>query len=135
MEREYPGPDTGKIELERILKCMKENKYEDTDSLNRGEFTGCYKLDFVKEIMYSDKEGNYINDRRIKVTIEFDTSFDYKTEYNEDKKGDFKYNNENADKAHHFIQQIIDGTISSKKGGQRKKNRKTRKQYNKFSFA
>ena len=25
MEREYPGPDTGKIELERILKCMKEN--------------------------------------------------------------------------------------------------------------
>jgi len=129
MEREYPGPDTGKIELERILKCMKENKYEYTDSLNRGEFTGCYKLDFVKEIMYSDKEGTYINDRHIKVTIQFDTSFDYKTEYNKDINGDFDYDDyNNKKKAQKFIKKLMNDTYdskSSKKGGQ--KNRKTKK--------
>ena len=59
-------------------------------------------LFFVKEINYSDKEGTYINDRRIKITIEFDTCFDYKSEYN----------NTNDDKAHHFIKQIIDNTYN-----------------------
>jgi hypothetical protein len=129
MEREYPGQDTGKIELERILNCMKENKYDYTDSLDEGEFGGCYKLNFVKEIMYSDKKGNYINDRRIKVTIEFDTSYDYKNKYNKDKKGDFDYeNDENKNKAKNFIKNLMNdtyGSNSSKKGGQ--KNRKTKK--------
>ena len=106
MEREYPGPDTGEIELQRIIIFMKENKYEYIELLDQGEFDGCYNLHFKKDIMYSDKEGTYINDRRIKVTIEFDTSFDYKTEYN-NMNGDFIYNNMNANKAHHFIQQII----------------------------
>jgi hypothetical protein len=136
MERKYPGPDTGKIELERILNCMKENKYERTDSLDEGEFGDCYKLNFVKEIMYSDTEGTYINDQRIKVTIEFDTSFDLNTNY-KDKNGVFEYNDKNTKKAQEFIEQIIDGTYDSKsikkgsikKGGQRKtkKNRKTKK--------
>lgn len=123
MERKSPGPDTGKIELQRIINCMKENKYNYTGSLDEGEYSGYYKLDFLKEIMYSDIKGNYINDRHIKVTIEFDTSFDYKTEYNED----FDYNSE---KAQMFIDKIIDGTYdskSNKKGGQRKtkKNKKS----------
>jgi len=107
MEREYPDQDTGKIELERIIKCMKENKYEYIDSLDQGEVNGCYNIHFIKEIKYSDKEGTYINDRRIKVTIEFDTSFDYKNDY-KDKHGDFNYNNENADNVYYFIQHIID---------------------------
>jgi hypothetical protein len=129
MERKYPGPDTGKIELERILNCMKENKYNYTGSLDEGEYSGCYNLIFEKEIMYSDKEGTYINDRRIKVTIEFDTSFDYNTNY-KDKNEDFEYNDKNSKKAQKFIEQIIDGTYdskSSKKGGQRKtkKNKKS----------
>jgi len=128
MEREYPGPDTGKIELQRIINCMKENKYNYTDSLDAGEYSGYYNLIFEKEIMYSDKEGTYINDRHIKVTIQFDTSYDYKTEYNKDRNGDFKYNDENAKKAKKFIKKIMNDTYdsnSSKKGGQ--KNRKTKK--------
>ena len=47
MEKEYPGPDTGKIELQRIINYMRENKYEYTDSLDKGDFYGCYKLNFV----------------------------------------------------------------------------------------
>lgn len=110
MEKEYPGPDTGKIELQRIINCMRENNYEYIDSLDKGDFYGCYKLNFVKEIKYSDKEGTYINDRRIKITIEFDTSFDYKSEYT-NTNGDFIYNNINSDKAHYFIKQIIDNKL------------------------
>ena len=133
MEREYPGPDTGKIELKRILNCMKENKYHQSDSLDAGEYAGCYKLDFIKEIMYSDKEETYINDRRIKVTIEFDTSYDYKTEYNKDRNGDFDYNDKNAKNAQKFIKKLMNDTYdsnSSKKGGQN--NRKTKKKTNKL---
>lgn len=123
MEREYPGPDTGKIELQRILNCMKENKYNYTDELEKGKFDGCYNLIFEKEIMYSDKDGTYINDRRIKVSIEFDTSFDYKNEYVKDRRGDFNYNNENAEQAQKFIKKIMKDTYdsnSSKKGGKEK---------------
>jgi hypothetical protein len=104
MERKYPGPDTGKIELQRIIKCMKENKYEyDENNLEAGVFDGCYTLHFVKQIDYSDTEGTNINDRRIKVTIEFDTSFDYETKYQTNKHGDFIYNNINNSNARNFI--------------------------------
>jgi hypothetical protein len=132
MERDYPGEDTGKIELQRILNCLKDNKYEYMDSLEPGKFDGCYNVKFKKDIMYSDKEGTYINDRHINVTIEFDTSFDYKTEYIKDRNGDFQYNSKNADKAQQFIEQVMDDTYdspsaSSKKGGRRKKTRKNKK--------
>lgn len=125
MERDYPDEDTGKIELQRILNCLKENKYE-MDSLEPGKFDGYYNISFKKEIMYSDKEGTYINDRHIKVTIDFDTSFDYNTEYIKDRNDDFQYNSKNADKAQQFIQQLMDDA-SSKKGGRRKKTRKNNK--------
>lgn len=111
MERKYPGPDTGKRELQRIINCMKENKYEYDESLYAGKYEGYYKLNFVKQINYSDIEGTNINDRRIKVTIEFDTSFDYETEYKKNIDGDFFYDdNTNANKAYKFIKQIIDNT-------------------------
>ena len=125
MERDYPDEDTGKIELQRILNCLKENKY-DMDSLEPGKFDGYYNISFKKHIMYSDKEGTYINDRHIKVTIDFDTSFDYNTEYIKDRNDDFQYNSKNADKAQQFIQQLMDDA-SSKKGGRRKKTRKNKK--------
>jgi hypothetical protein len=136
MEREdrERGPDTGKIELQRILNFMKENKYHPTDSLYAGDYDGYYKLDFVKEIMYSDQERNYINDRHIKVTIEFDTSYDFKNEY--DINGDFDHENgKNKKKAKLFIKNLMndtydDDTKSSKKGG--RKNRKTKKKTNKL---
>jgi hypothetical protein len=48
MEREERGPDTGKIELQRILNCMKENKYNYTDSLDAGDYDGYYNLIFEK---------------------------------------------------------------------------------------
>ena len=96
------------------------------DSLEPGKFDGYYNISFKKEIMYSDKEGTYINDRHIKVTIDFDTSFDYNTEYIKDRNDDFQYNSKNADKAEQFIQQLMDDA-SSKKGGRRKKTRKNKK--------
>ena len=76
MEREDTGPDTGEIELQRILTCLKENGYT-FESLEDGVGYGCMIAKFNKEIAYSDADGNYINDRKIDVKIEFDTDFDY----------------------------------------------------------
>ena len=49
MEIEYPGPDTGKIELQRIINCMKENNYEYDEYLYAGKYDGCYKLKFEED--------------------------------------------------------------------------------------
>jgi hypothetical protein len=45
---------------------------------------------FSKDIRYSDKDGNYINDRFIKIKIEFDSDFDYTNNYN-NISGDFVF--------------------------------------------
>jgi hypothetical protein len=77
MDRERPGQDTGKIELEKILNCLKENHYV-FEGLEEGNMQGYMVANFKKDIMYSDKVGNYINDRYIKIKIEILTTVDFK---------------------------------------------------------
>jgi hypothetical protein len=129
MEREDTGPDTGEIELQRILTCLKENGYT-FESLEDGVWYGCMIAKFNKAIAYSDADGNYINDRKIDVKIEFDTDFDYtkkkeynkKTGYDED---DYEYKGfeANEKKGRAFIKKLF-GNLS---GGGRRGTRKNRK--------
>jgi hypothetical protein len=107
----------GKKELKRILKCMNVNNSDDT-SLERGEFD-YYKFNLTKR-----PDGS--NDHTIKVTIEFSTVFDDKHTYEKDDDNNVIDNDENKDKADNFIKKLKTDT-STKKGGQKKKQRKTRK--------
>ena len=107
MERDNPGPDTGKIELERIINCLKENHYEFED-LEESRYQGFMVANFKKDINYSDIEGNYINDRHIRITIEFDSDFDYNNTY-KDREGDFVFDSE---KGEQFIQQLLDNNYA-----------------------
>ena len=68
MDREVNGKDTGKIELENIINCLKENHYVFED-LEEAHMEGSMVANFEKNIKYSDKDGNYINDRFIKIKI------------------------------------------------------------------
>jgi hypothetical protein len=109
MDRENINEDTGKIELERILECLKKNNYEFED-LEQSYMYGYMIANFKKDIKYSDKNGNYINDRYIKIKIEFDSDFDYQNEYN-DKKGDYNFD---SSKGIAFITNIFNSTYDKK---------------------
>jgi len=74
--------DTGKLELDKVIKFLKDNGYKYID-VRPAEYCryivyGSVIADFEKEITYTDKIGNWINDRNIKISIEIDDDFDYK---------------------------------------------------------
>jgi hypothetical protein len=102
------GPDTGKIELKRILNCLKENGYAFED-IEESNHYGFMVANFEKDIQYSDVKGNYINDRHIKIQIEFDSDFDYKTSY-KDRNDDFLFDNSKGER---FIQKLLHDDTSS----------------------
>ena len=112
---ENPGK-TGKTELKRIIKCMKDYEYDET-YLEPGESDGDYKFRLIKRLH---------EDHTIKVTIDFPTAIDKHT-YTKDDNGNFLYEDiNNSSRAHQFIKKLIPHN-SIKKGGQKKKQRKTRK--------
>ena len=121
MDREVNGKDTGKIELENIINCLKENHYVFED-LEEAHMEGSMVANFEKNIKYSDKDGNYINDRFIKIKIEFDSDFDYKNDYT-DRNGDLVFN---RDKGIKFIEKLFDGAYDTS-GGSRKRIIKRKK--------
>jgi len=93
--------------------------------LEKGDFDGDYIFTLTKRV-------DFTSDDTIKVTIEFPTVID-KNEYEKKANGDFLYNDGNRQKALQFIKdrarQFIEKLIhnSTKKGGQKKKQRKTKK--------
>jgi hypothetical protein len=105
MERENLDEDTGKIELERIFNFLKKNNYE-FKNLEKANMNGFMIAKFKKDIKYSDKNGNYINDSYIKVKIEFDSDFDYKNEY-KDKEGEYIFDHS---KGISFVTNILNNT-------------------------
>ena len=114
------GPDTGKIELQKIINFLKENNYVFED-LEEATTVGSIVANFEKNIKFSDEYGNYINDRYIRIKIEFDSDFDYKNKNKyKDSEGDFLFDNE---KGTEFIQKLIYNSY----GGSRKKIIKRKK--------
>ena len=108
MDREFPKEDTGKIELERILNCLKQNNYE-FRHLSETNMYGHMIANFKKYISYSDKNGNCINDHYIKIKIEFSTDYDYKNNYNDDN-DEFIFD---IVKGENFIQNLMTSTYDN----------------------
>jgi len=108
--------NSGKIELKRIINCMKDYEY-DENSLEPGKFDGSYIFNLNKRVDYS-------RDETIKVTIEFSTVFDDENTYEEDDYN-FLYNVENNEKAHNFINKLMNDDLT-KKGGQKRMTTKKR---------
>ena len=110
--------NSGKIELKRIINCMKDYEYDD-NSLKQGEFDGSYIFNLHKRVDYS-------SDDTIKVTIEFSTDFDNENTYEKDAYENFLYSDENNEKAHDFINKLINDDLT-KKGGQKRRTKKRNK--------
>ena len=109
--------NSGKIELKRIINCMKDYEY-DENSLEPSKFDGSYIFNLHKRVDYS-------RDDTIKVTIEFSTVFDDENTYETDDYN-FLYNVENNEKAHNFINKSMKDDLT-KKGGQKRETKKRNK--------
>ena len=88
---------------------------------------------FNKDIKYADRTGNYVNDKNIKISVEFDRDFDYKNDYNNydnEEEGEYKFDrNKGAD----FITKLFSSTYGGRsiKGTRRHKKNTKRTQKNK----
>jgi hypothetical protein len=112
--------DTGKKELEKIFTCLKENEYKFED-LEKADMEGYIIANFTKDINYTDKAGNYINDRYITIKIEFDSYFDYKNNYR-DTNDEFSFEN---DKGTEFVKKLLDNNYGGSSRKRIIKHKKT----------
>lgn len=114
------GEDTGKKELEKIFTCLKYNEYIFED-LEQADMEGYIIANFTKDIKYTDKTGNSINDRYIKIKIEFDSYFDYKNNYR-DTNDEFSFEN---DKGTEFVKKLLDNNYGGSSRKRIIKHKKT----------
>jgi len=118
------GPDTNFREVKKIVDCLTKNGYEFEGTRNavygRNIYSDDAIADFSKELKYSEKNGNYINDSKINVAIHFEKRADYEN-FKEDKDGDKVYIGD----SHTFIHDLIEENKGSSGGTRRKNKRKT----------
>jgi hypothetical protein len=110
--------DTGKKELQKIINCLKANNYNFED-LEQTKSHGYMIANFKKDIKYTDRSGNDINDRYIKIKIEFDSDFDYKTNY-KNGEGDSVFDSK---KGNEFIEKILSNSYGAEKELKEKKKK------------
>ena len=70
--------DTGKIELQSIIDFLIKTGYQFESSRDSSSYYQHSVASFTKDIKYTDKYGDWINDRHIRIKIEYDNDFDYK---------------------------------------------------------
>ena len=63
--------------MEKLLEFLNNNDYH-YKNVHKTIQYGYSLVEFKKEISYTDKSGNWINDRHIKIYVEYDDDFDYK---------------------------------------------------------
>jgi len=68
--------NTGKLEMSKIIQFLIENDYKYENNVFGCFYHNYSVAEFNKNISYSDKNGNWINDNHIKISIEFNDDFD-----------------------------------------------------------
>jgi hypothetical protein len=111
------GPDTGIIEIKRLLKCLLANNYEFEGTSEEDRYPDAATAHFTKPLDFSDTDGNSINDSYIKVSIQFETRADYK-HFEKNENEDNVYAGDTND----FISGLIEETHKTLR-----KKRRTRK--------
>ncbi len=104
----------GLIELKQIINCVSRNGYTyEGERRSGGWMRGWhhYKVaEFEKDIRYSEKSGNYINDAHIRVMIEYSLGFNEKNQDNYDEELD-DYKEYDYSKYDPFMQKLVNKII------------------------
>ena len=80
MDREVQdrGVDTNMQEVRKLLHCLVTNGYIFNDIQEDSSYPDDAIAYFSKDLDYTDTDGNYINDSKIKISIQFEKRADYK---------------------------------------------------------
>lgn len=122
--------NTNMIQVKELLQFLVTNGYEfegtreAVDSRYR-RYPDDAIADFSKDIKYSEENGNYINDSKIKVSVHFEKRADY-TNFKENEKGDNEYIGDPETFITGLIEEIKDSR-SARGSKYKRKKRKTRK--------
>jgi len=113
-------------DMPKMIKFLQDNGYEFQNIVYNPRVEDRARAIFEKMTHIMEVGGNDINDATITVTVDFDTRFDYKNGVVDEEEGmiyDF-----DEDKAHDFIEKIMNGTYGGgKRKGRKGSRRKTRK--------
>jgi hypothetical protein len=113
-------------DMPKMIKFLQDNGYEFQNIDYNPRFEDRARAIFEKMTHITEVGGNDINDATITVTVDFDTRFDYKNEVVDEEEG--MIYNFDEDKAHDFIEKIMNGTYGGgKRKGRKGSRRKTRK--------
>ena len=112
-------------DMPKLINFLKNDGYEFQRVNYNPRFGGSARAIFEKMTHIDENNGNDVNDATITVTVDFDTRFDYKNGVYDEEEGMIYDFDEN--KAHDFIEKIMDGTYGGGKRKGRKSRRKTRK--------
>lgn len=123
-KKSYYGDYTyGQRELQKIFVFLDKNGYTLTD-VKESNTEGVMDANFTKDIKYTDKNGDAIGDREIKVSVEVDTDFDWKNQYR-DATGDYEFSSDNVTKGTDFVEKLSKHNYSKKtRGGKKNKTRR-----------
>ena len=93
------------FEIKKILQCLRTNGYRFGFVENSDQMEGNFIAVFKKDVEFTNKDGEPVNDSYIEIKIDFDARFDknaVKDEYGH-------YYDYNESDAHLFIKKIMDG--------------------------
>jgi hypothetical protein len=113
-------------DMPKMIKFLQDNGYEFQNIVYNPRVKDRARAIFKKMTHIMEVGGNDINDATITVTVNFDTRFDYKNGVVDEEEG--MIYNFDEDKAHDFIEKIMNGTYGGgKRKGRKGSRRKTRK--------
>jgi hypothetical protein len=124
------GVDTNMQEVKKLLHCLVTNGYIFNEIQEDYSYPDDAIAYFSKDLAYTDTDGNYINDSKIKISIQFEKRADYTTLIKHPN-GDFEYGDPIQ-----FIEKLIEEIKHTEdfgrtKGGKKRcsmgKKRKTQK--------
>jgi len=120
--RQDRGPDTNMLEIKKIVDCLVRNGYEFEGTreavYDRYRYEDDAIADFSKNLDYTDADGDYKNDSKIKVSIHFE------------KRADFENFKKNEDEDNIYVGDpdvFIIGLVEENQGSARGTTRKNRK--------
>ena len=117
-------------DMPTLINFLRANNYQLEQVQYNPQFGGSARAIFVKQAPITELNGNYVNDTTIRLSVDFDTTIDYRSGVEDEEEG-MIYNYSQA-RGQQFINMLMNGTYDQpttggKRKGSRKSRRKTRK--------
>jgi hypothetical protein len=112
-------------DMPALINFLTANNYQLQQVEYNPQFGGSARAIFEKQTPITELNGNYVNDTTIRLSVDFDTTIDYRNGVEDEEEG-MIYNYSQA-RGQKFINMLMNGTYDQPTTGGKGKRRKTRK--------